>query len=1054
MRGTMMRVFVAVVGISLGGCDRELMRSDEVPGTAVSTAIDSRGGTVVLGAAALEIPAGALDDATTITIRRLDHPARGAVGPAYDFGPDGLAFLRPARLTISYEGIAMPPGTDAGSLRLAVLDRDRWVALDDQGSASDGPGVSASLRHFSTYGLVPEPRVTTGVGTRLEANGITVDVSAPVYGRLVVSAYSLSLYLEREATDDVSVTFTGLPVDEDNYAYVRSYADERVLTPADAGTMTFAVDLREPAIIWFQPVPSTTFIGGSADECATVGVRVGDVCRLTSDVTGSVELVTGTLDCDRHVIRQAFADRGMGTGIFVGPNAAAPVIRDCTIGGTDVQFGNGILGFRTDGLVATDNRSEDNAVGVVLQSATSSNVARNIITGPSYWAIALWDACAENEVSANSISVGQDGVTLDGLVNDPAANTGNVVHDNSISGGTGGILLSKAQGNEVRENDREGGSSGIAIFPAGWPNRVFWNNFSGWTAVGVLVDPLVPATPMDVSHAGKGNWWGNNCPDPSFTPGTDSSRANVVDGSAYGFRDAWKIDLLPGCPAPAPDSDGDTAPDDWDNCPTVPNPGQEDSDGRGDEGDACDTTPPDPPILVSPGDRDVVPQRHPLVAGVAEPGATVELTMDGRSLGSIASLPGGGFEFPVGESLADGTHVVTAVATDHAGNRSAASPATAFIVRVVSGDARVLGQRSKAWVERLIDTPDPFDSVVEGSRLELTVGTDGTRGLGGRGRNHRFWAIATWRINDAATGTSVRAVVGRTEIPPSGPAGEGRTRTDMAVAWDASDSAGVRIALGRSLRYDVQVDVVREYVGPGVGPRCSRDETPTTGVDGASACLVDTVTAAAAGSIRTAPPAVATNCQQSLHVPFAFSRPAFGTDEFAGVNDLNRAYTLLNPATSQICWPGVDPSDLGVTLHAYDAQMFPLEQLDARPEVRVAPTGMTTIQFHPNLDGYPLLTGDSSLVLSSSGCLVAYQGAVGLGAATLPADPGRRTLMERLARGVSSHRINVDLAKCQLAIEMPATPCDQAHFVGHIPGTVTVHGSRRAAVEGDDDAVG
>ena len=58
------------------------------------------------------------------------------------------------------------------------------------------------------------------------------------------------------------------------------------------------------------------------------------------------------------------------------------------------------------------------------------------------------------------------------------------------------------------------------------------------------------------------------------------------------------------------------------------------------------------------------------------------------------------------------------------------------------------------------------------------------------------------------------------------------------------------------LPYDLEINIVRTYVGPGRGPRCSRGESPILAGAGAAACLVDTIVAANIGTVTVKAPEV------------------------------------------------------------------------------------------------------------------------------------------------------------------------------------------------------
>lgn len=88
----------------LGGPVIHLLQCTPLTADSVSQAIGPAGGTLMVGPHTLEVPAGALDSTVTIT----------AVAPSdtinrVRFGPEGLAFAVPARLSMSYANCASLP---------------------------------------------------------------------------------------------------------------------------------------------------------------------------------------------------------------------------------------------------------------------------------------------------------------------------------------------------------------------------------------------------------------------------------------------------------------------------------------------------------------------------------------------------------------------------------------------------------------------------------------------------------------------------------------------------------------------------------------------------------------------------------------------------------------------------------------------------------------------------------------------------------------------------------------------------------------------------------
>lgn len=504
---------------------------------------------MVHGRLTLTVPAGALNEPTTISLRDVPKVPRGAAGPAWELGPDGLAFATPATLELSFDPDGLPPGTDPGGLRLCVRENGRWVPLPDQVHRRVERRLVAPIRHFSTYGIVPEPRAVSATGTRFAANGVVVETSAPVLGRLFVSPTNVSFYAERDSAVVVAATFTGLPVDAEHHAYVNSYSEARLLRPEDGGRLRVDLDLSERIVVWVQPQPGTWRIAAppmGGDECAAVGgLRTGDVCTLTRDVEGSVELASGVLDCAGHRIAQPPSPpeaQQTGIGVFVGPNAVAPEVRRCAVGASGQGFAQGIY-VLANGAAIKDSTFDDNLIGVLVQGGSGARIQRNRFRGDSLWAVAIWDTSVGASIGENEFDVEADAIAIEGPANLPAANHDHEVRGNVVTRATGGILLAATRENRVTGNDVSGVLTALLLGPNALPNRVWWNDFHGWSRWGVWSD----AGPVELSDGGRGNWWGSNCPGPLFVPSVTSSRTDVVDSFPYGSRSGWTAGEAPNC---------------------------------------------------------------------------------------------------------------------------------------------------------------------------------------------------------------------------------------------------------------------------------------------------------------------------------------------------------------------------------------------------------------------------------------------------------------------------------------------------------------------------
>jgi hypothetical protein len=110
-----------------------------------SKVIGSKGGTISIGSHSLEIPQGALSQPVTIVAEQITGSTNSV-----RFGPEGLRFARPARLTLSYNNCLTVP---AAKRIVYTDDQLKVLELLQSVDKDRSKTVTSPIDHFSRYAV-------------------------------------------------------------------------------------------------------------------------------------------------------------------------------------------------------------------------------------------------------------------------------------------------------------------------------------------------------------------------------------------------------------------------------------------------------------------------------------------------------------------------------------------------------------------------------------------------------------------------------------------------------------------------------------------------------------------------------------------------------------------------------------------------------------------------------------------------------------------------------------------------------------------------------------
>jgi 5'-nucleotidase len=160
------------------------------------------------------------------------------------------------------------------------------------------------------------------------------------------------------------------------------------------------------------------------------------------------------------------------------------------------------------------------------------------------------------------------------------------------------------------------------------------------------------------------------------------------------------------------------------------------------------------PVITSPAPGSTTSDRTPTISGTAAPGTTVTVTEGATVLGT-AVTGGNGSWTMTSTNLAQGSHTITATATDSQGGTSAASAPVTFTVDSVAPGRPTITTPSQLAIVRTMNVPvagtaEPASTVT----VHVDGATVGTAAVGANGA----WSLSTPSVSNGLHLLTARAV--------------------------------------------------------------------------------------------------------------------------------------------------------------------------------------------------------------------------------------------------------------------------------------------------------